>query len=100
MIWPGIETGIQRCGTVYSEIKTKHRNTLWAESTVQDKQSTYKRNTEVRSRNHCCCEEAISISYSGWVSVALVIQHAMRMRRITVVLISPEILKAYGILLW
>jgi hypothetical protein len=37
---------------------------------------------EVRSRNHCCREKAINITYSECVSVALVIQHAMRMRPI------------------
>jgi ABC-type phosphate transport system permease subunit len=35
----------------------------------------------MRSRDHCCCEKAISITYSESVSVALVIQHAKRMRR-------------------
>jgi hypothetical protein len=40
----------------------------------------YKRNTEARSRNHCCRGRAISITH--YVSVALVIQHAKRMRRI------------------
>jgi hypothetical protein len=35
-----------------------------------------------RSRNHCCSGKAISITYSQCVSVALVIQHAKRMRRI------------------
>jgi predicted transcriptional regulator len=38
--------------------------------------------TETRSHNHCCCGKAISITYSECVSVALVIQHAKRMRRI------------------
>jgi hypothetical protein len=33
-----------------------------------------------RSRNHCCRGQAISITYSECVSVALVIQHAKRMR--------------------
>jgi hypothetical protein len=42
----------------------------------------YKRNTETRSRNHCCRGKAISITYSECVSVALVIQHAKRMRLI------------------
>jgi hypothetical protein len=37
----------------------------------------YKRN-KTRSRNHCYRGKAISITYS----LALVIQHAMRMRRI------------------
>ena len=35
-----------------------------------------------RSRNHCCCGKAISITYSECVSVALGIQHAERMRPI------------------
>jgi hypothetical protein len=42
----------------------------------------YKGNTDLRSRNHCYCRKAISIIYSECVSVALVIQHAKRMRRI------------------
>ena len=37
---------------------------------------------EARSRNHCCRGEAISITYSECVcsSLAIVIQHAKRMR--------------------
>jgi hypothetical protein len=35
-----------------------------------------------RSRNHCCSVKAISITYSECVSVALVMQHVKRMRRI------------------
>jgi hypothetical protein len=42
----------------------------------------YKRNIEARSSNHCCRGKAISITYCECVSVALVIQHAKRMRRI------------------
>ena len=38
---------------------------------------------EARSRNHCCRGRAKSITYSECVSIALVIQHAKRMRRIT-----------------
>jgi hypothetical protein len=41
----------------------------------------------VRSRNHCCREKAISITYSDGVFVDLVIQHAKRMRRITLSLV-------------
>jgi hypothetical protein len=41
----------------------------------------YKRNTDAHSRNHCC-ERGVSITYSECVSVALVIQHVMRMRRV------------------
>jgi hypothetical protein len=40
------------------------------------------RNTEGRSRNHCCRGKAINITYYECVSVALVIQHAKCMRRI------------------
>jgi hypothetical protein len=40
------------------------------------------RNIEARSFNHCYSGKAISITYSEYVSVALGIQHAMRMRRI------------------
>jgi len=48
------------------------------------RQYTYKRNIEARSRNHSCRGAAICIAYSDCVSVALVIQRAMRMRRVTV----------------
>jgi hypothetical protein len=41
-----------------------------------------KRNTKVRSRNRCCGGKGISITYCECVSLALVIQNAMRMRRI------------------
>jgi hypothetical protein len=37
---------------------------------------------EVRSRNRCCSGKAVIITYSECVSVALVIRHAKRMRRI------------------
>jgi hypothetical protein len=39
---------------------------------------------EARSRNHCCGAKTISITHSEWVCVALVIQHAKRMRRIAI----------------
>jgi len=42
----------------------------------------YKRNTDTRSRNHCRRERGVSTTYSECVSVALVIQHVMRMRRV------------------
>jgi hypothetical protein len=40
------------------------------------------RNNEARSRNHCCHWKASISTYSECVSVALVIRHAKRMRRI------------------
>jgi hypothetical protein len=39
---------------------------------------------EARSCNHCCIGKAISIIHSQFVFVALVIQHAMRMRHIII----------------
>ena len=42
------------------------------------------RKNEGRSRNHWCRWKAVSITYSECVSVALVIQHATRMRCIIV----------------
>ena len=50
--------------------------------TKQDKQSAYKRNTEVRSCNNCCSGTAIRVTYSECYSVALVIEHINHMRRI------------------
>jgi hypothetical protein len=49
---------------------------------MQERPCMYKLNTEARSPNHCCIGKAISITYSKCVSVALVIQHAKRMRHI------------------
>ena len=34
--------------------------------------------------NHCCSEEAVSITYSAFVSVALSIKYAMRTRHIVI----------------
>ena len=50
----------------------------------QPRQWTYKRIIEGRSRNHCRRKKKKSVSYSQYVSVALVIQRAKRMRRIIV----------------
>ena len=41
-----------------------------------------KRNIETLSRNHCCYGKAIRTTYSEYVFVALVIQHAKRVRSI------------------
>ena len=48
----------------------------------QGRQCTYKCKFEARSGNHFCCGKAITVKYYECVSVALVIQHAKRMRHI------------------
>jgi len=40
------------------------------------------RDIKALSSNHCCRGKAVCITYSECMSVALVIQHAKRMRRI------------------
>jgi hypothetical protein len=51
---------------------------------IQGRQSRYKHNIEVLSRNHCRHGKAISITYSDCVFVALVVKYAMQMCRIIV----------------
>ena len=46
----------------------------------KDGQCTYNVNTEVSLYNHCCHGKAISIAYTEYVSVALVMQHLKYMR--------------------
>ena len=48
----------------------------------EDTQCMYKRNILARSCRHCCRGQTIGGTYSEFVSVALIIQHAKRMRRI------------------
>ena len=48
----------------------------------RDRQCTYKRNIEARSRNHCYLGKAMNVTYSERVCLALVIQHVDRMRRV------------------
>ena len=49
---------------------------------LQDSQLNCKRNIEARSSAHCCSRKAMSMTNSECASVALGIQHAMRMRPI------------------
>jgi hypothetical protein len=44
--------------------------------------------TEGRLRNDCCRGEAVSVTYSECVSVALVIHHARRMRHFVICCLS------------
>jgi len=55
-------------------------------SNQHDRQGTYKRNIEARSRNHCCRGKAKIITYSDRVFVAFIIQNTKRMSRI---ILSP-----------
>jgi len=52
----------------------------------QHRQRTYK--IEARSRYQLCRRKGMSIIYSECVSVALVIQHATRIRRIVLSVVS------------
>jgi hypothetical protein len=48
----------------------------------QERQCIYKSSIEARSRDHCCRAEAVSITHSQCVSVAVVMKHAKCMHRI------------------
>jgi hypothetical protein len=50
------------------------------------------RTYEVRSRNYCCSEEAIRITYFECVFIALVIHHAMRKRHADICGLSGSII--------
>ena len=52
--------------------------------TKQDRQCTYKCNTEARFGNHCYDGKAVSIIQPECVFVALGIQYAMRVRHILI----------------
>ena len=53
---------------------------IWAFHRDHCELCAYKRNFEACSRNHFCSDRSLSTTYSLCVSVALIIQHAMRMR--------------------
>jgi len=46
----------------------------------QNRHCAYRRNIEARSRNHCCSGQAINVTCSECVFVALAVQHAECMR--------------------
>jgi len=53
-----------------------------AAKSEQDRHYTYEGNFEAHSSNNYCRGETIRFTFSECVSVALVIQHVMRMRRV------------------
>jgi len=61
----------------------------------QDRQRTCKSNIEVRSGNNCCSGKAISITYSEFVSISLVIQHTNRMRLNVLVSVAFPVLQYF-----
>jgi hypothetical protein len=67
----GLTTALYRPRIKRIEAKDKRRQTTYVW-----------RNTEARSRKHCCYGNAIRITYPECVHVALVIQHARCMRHI------------------
>jgi len=63
----------------------KNYTEIHGQQNIKDRRCTYKRNTEKRSRNHCCRRKSNKyyiITYSAYVFVVWVIQHAKRMRPI------------------
>jgi len=68
------------------------------EATRQGTHYTYKRNIETRSHNHSYRGRAICTAYSDSVSVALVIQRAPRMRRVTVSSVACPALQYFSTL--
>jgi hypothetical protein len=58
----------------------------------------YKHKIEARSRNHYCRVKTISITHSERVAVALVIQHATRMRRIISSSVACQVLLYFSTL--
>ena len=55
-----------------------HQNVKWSCL------NTYTTGNDVNPHNHCCSGKTISITYYEYMFVALVIQHAKRMRRIVI----------------
>jgi hypothetical protein len=63
------------------------------------KQAMYvQRNIKARSCSHCCHGKAISVTYSECVFVALVIQHAKRMRRVILTSVASPALQHFSTL--
>ena len=84
----GLRNGWLYC---YTYLHLKNIFTLQGDKSIMNtlfpRRAMYvERNIEERSRNHCCSGKEINVTYSEFVPVAVVIQHAIRMRRI---ILSP-----------
>ena len=72
--------------TISSTLRRRYKDNIGGTDIKTNKKTgnvRNKRNTEGRSRNHCCRWKAIRIIYSGCmcVCITLIIRNAMRMRR-------------------
>jgi len=65
---------------------------------LEDRQCTYKSDIEARSLNHAFRGKAISVTYSEYVFVALIIHDAMRTRRIILSSVACPILPYFSTL--
>ena len=74
------------CNVNFSKLQVMHfHKSEHGSIAVVTRQAMYVwRNNETRSCNYCCGGKAISITYSECGFIALVIQHAMRMRNIVI----------------
>ena len=74
------------CNVNFSKLQVMHfHKSEHGSIAVVTRQAMYVwRNNETRSCNYCCGGKAISITYSECGFIALVIQHAMRMRHIVI----------------
>jgi len=68
--------------TIYFKFHTCLLPTSEPEDNCSKADNVLSRNIEARSCNHCCHATSVNITYSEYVFVALVIQYAMRVRRI------------------
>ena len=79
-----------------NESCTKHYS-VWPYILTNKTMCVY-RNTGARSRNHRCSGKAVSITYSKCVFVALVTQHAKRMRHIILSSVACPVLPYFSTL--